>query len=204
MGACLKRLFVALIIALLLLAVAFKSAPCWLPFVSGFLIIEDPLATSDLIVVLSGSITDRPRYAAELYQKGLAPRLLCASSMVPDYFRVAGPPMTHAELSAAVLLKMNVPEKDILVLNESSSTYEELVIVRDLMLERDWKRVILVSSPYHLRRIRLTWNHLTEDTSLEAIIRGSKTAFSSSTTNDTSPPRRNTAEIMRVKATVQA
>ena len=34
--------------------------------------------------------------------------------------------------------------------------------------------------------------------------RGSKTAFSSSTTKLTSPPRRNTAEIIRVRATVQA
>ncbi len=34
--------------------------------------------------------------------------------------------------------------------------------------------------------------------------RGSNTAFSSSTTKDTSPPRRNTAEIIRVSATVHA
>lgn len=169
---CLKRLLVALVIALALLLVAVKSAPRWLPSVSGFLITEDPLAPSDLIVVLSGSVPARPRYAAELYQKGLAPRILCASSMVPEYFLVAGPRMTHAELSAAVLLKMRVPEKDILVLNQGTSTYEELGIVRDLMLERKWARVILVSSPYHLRRIRRTWNHLSSDTSLEAILRG--------------------------------
>ena len=34
--------------------------------------------------------------------------------------------------------------------------------------------------------------------------RGSNTAFSSSTTNETSPPRLKTAEIIRVNATVQA
>ena len=34
--------------------------------------------------------------------------------------------------------------------------------------------------------------------------RGSKTAFNSSTTKDTSPPRRKTADIIRVSATVQA
>ena len=34
--------------------------------------------------------------------------------------------------------------------------------------------------------------------------RGSNTALSSSTTNETSPPRRNTGVIMRVSATVQA
>jgi len=171
MRACLKRLLVAIAVVIALLTVAVRSAPCWLPFVSGFLVTEDPLAPSDLIVVLSGSVPDRPRHAAELYQKGLAPRLLCASSMVPAYFRVVGPPMTHAELSAAVLLKMKIPEKDILVLNRGTSTYEEMVIVRDLMLARKWKRVILVSSPYHLRRIRLTWNHLAGNTSLEAIVR---------------------------------
>ena len=40
--------------------------------------------------------------------------------------------------------------------------------------------------------------------SIQAPPRGSKTAFSSSTTKDMSPPRRNTAEIIRVSATVQA
>ncbi len=39
---------------------------------------------------------------------------------------------------------------------------------------------------------------------IQAPPRGSNTAFNSSTTNDTSPPRRNTAEIIRVSATVQA
>ena len=39
---------------------------------------------------------------------------------------------------------------------------------------------------------------------IQAPPRGSKTAFSSSTTKLTSPPRRNTAEIIRVSATVQA
>ncbi len=40
--------------------------------------------------------------------------------------------------------------------------------------------------------------------SIHAPPRGSNTAFSSSTTKEMSPPRRNTAEIIRVSATVQA
>ncbi|OIQ66619.1 hypothetical protein GALL_518080 [mine drainage metagenome] len=40
--------------------------------------------------------------------------------------------------------------------------------------------------------------------SIHAPPRGSNTAFSSSTTKEISPPRRNTAEIIRVRATVQA
>ncbi|MFQ5457515.1 MAG: YdcF family protein [Myxococcota bacterium] len=171
MRARLKRLLLGLTLVFALLALALQSAPRWLPFVSGFLVTEDPLGPADVIVVLSGSIPDRPRYAAELYRRGIAPRLLCASAMVPDYFKVVGPPMTHAELSAAVLRKQAVPARDIIVVNKSSSTFEELIVARDLMLARGWKRAVLVSSPYHLRRIRLTWNHLTRKTPLEAILR---------------------------------
>ena len=40
--------------------------------------------------------------------------------------------------------------------------------------------------------------------SIQAPPRGSNTAFISSTTKETSPPRRKTAEIIRVRATVQA
>ena len=170
MRCVLKGIAVLLLAAIGLGAAGWLTAPAWLPGVASLLIEEDPLRSADLIVVLSGSIPDRPRYAADLYRRGLAPRVLCASSQVPDLLKVVGRAMTQAEISAAVLRAQGVPDAAILVVNRSTSTFEELALVRDTMRAQGWKRVILVSSPTHLRRIRITWDHLTGPGGPEAIL----------------------------------
>ena len=173
MRCVLKGIAVLLLAVIGLGAAGWLTAPAWLPGVASLLIEEDPLRSADLIVVLSGSIPDRPRYAADLYRRGLAPRVLCASSQVPDLLKVVGRAMTQAEISAAVLRAQGVPDAAILVVNRSTSTFEELTLVRDTMRAQGWKRVILVSSPTHLRRIRITWDRLTPRGTPEAILRAS-------------------------------
>jgi uncharacterized SAM-binding protein YcdF (DUF218 family) len=167
----LKGLALLILAAAVILGAAVLTAPRWLPGLAQALLVQDPLRRADLIVVLSGSVPDRPRYAADLYHAGFAPRLLCVSALIPDFLAAIGRPLTHAELSAEVLRAYGVPDKDILVLNRGTSTYEELGIVTDTMRSHGWKRVILVSSPTHLRRVRMTWDHLTRGAGPDAILR---------------------------------
>jgi uncharacterized SAM-binding protein YcdF (DUF218 family) len=167
----LKFLAASALALVLLAGGAWYTAPRWLPRVAGFLVTEDPLRPADLIVVLSGSPTDRARYAAELYHRKLAPRLMCASGLTLTDLELVGKSMTQAELSATALRKYGVPDGAILVFNKTTSTFEELTLVRKTMLARGWKRVILVSSPYHLRRMRLTWEHVAGSTDLTAVLR---------------------------------
>jgi uncharacterized SAM-binding protein YcdF (DUF218 family) len=166
-----KGLGVLILAALVVLGAALLTAPRWLPSVARVLRVEDPLRRADLIVVLSGSVPDRPRYAADLYRAGFAPRVLCASSLTSDLLEAIGHPMTQAQLSATVLRTYGVPDKNILVFNRSTSTYQELALVRDTMRSHGWRRVILVSSPTHLRRVRMTWDRLTRGGGPEAILR---------------------------------
>ena len=171
MNRLLKGLGVLTLAGILLLIGAWATSERWLPFAARWLVAEDPLARADLIVVLSGSIPDRPRHAAELYVKGYAPRLMCASSQVPQLLRAVGMPLTQAEVSARVLRANGVPADAILVVNRTTSTFEELTLVRDTLKRSGWRRVILVSSPTHLRRMRLTWDRLTEGGEPRAILR---------------------------------
>ncbi|MDP3939453.1 MAG: ElyC/SanA/YdcF family protein [Deltaproteobacteria bacterium] len=171
MGGFFKFLIGSVLVLGLLAGGAVLTGPRWLPGVAGYLVTEDPLAPADLIVVLSGSPADRARFAAELYREKYAPYILCASSLLAPDLEIIGKRMTHAELSAVVLRRQGVPESAILVVNMSTSTFEELKVVREMMRVQGWKRVILVSSPYHLRRIRLTWEHVNEGSDLVAILR---------------------------------
>ena len=171
MRCVLKGIAVLLLAAAIFGVAGWLTGPAWLPSVASVLIDENPLRKADLIVVLSGSIPDRPRAAADLFLRGFAPRVLCASSQVPELLAAAGHPMTQAEISAAVLRRYGVPDRAILVVNRSTSTFEELSIVRDAMRSHGWKRVILVSSPTHLRRIRITWDRLSPRGGPVAILR---------------------------------
>ena len=43
------------------------------------------------------------------------------------------------------------------------NTYENVIFSRDMARARGWRRVLLVSSPYHMRRAVLTWRKAAPD-----------------------------------------
>ena len=44
--------------------------------------------------------------------------------------------------------------------NRPKNTYENVELTRRILDQRGWKRILLVSSPYHMRRALLTWNQV--------------------------------------------
>lgn len=112
---------------------------------------------ADVIVVLSGSYT-RPLYAADLFLQGLAPKVLVSRSwrsfeerglddLGVDYPR-------EEDVSMAVLEKRGVrPEAVSLFGPGNMSTAQEALELRALF-ENDPKRLLVVTSPYHVRRTR--------------------------------------------------
>jgi uncharacterized SAM-binding protein YcdF (DUF218 family) len=159
------RLFkcVAVLVAGLLLA-GFASGPI-LRGIALFLIVEDPLDRAAAIVALAGQTPFREMEAAKLYHTGFAPHVVI----------VAGGPTNESEalealgfkipqtweLSREVLIQQGVPATAILVLmSKAGGTLEELQAVYSAMTSKD-APVILVTSKYHTRRTRLTWQHVT-------------------------------------------
>ena len=60
-------------------------------------------------------------------------------------------------------LDLGVPEDSITLEQQASSTYENVVFSSDIARRYDASRVLLVSSPYHMRRPRLTWHRQAPD-----------------------------------------
>jgi pimeloyl-ACP methyl ester carboxylesterase len=97
------------------------------------------------------------------------------------------------------------------VIHEPSDYGEKPYAITKALIE-DGRRHLLLRAP--LKPMSIRWRSITPPMaaridgiyrpSIHAPPRGSKTAFNSSTTKEISPPRRNTAEIIRVRATVQA
>src|SRR4029079_12794230 len=53
-----------------------------------------------------------------------------------------------------------VAAADIILESHAASTRDNVLLVRDILAQRGWRRILLVSSPYHMRRALLTWRKL--------------------------------------------
>ena len=119
---------------------------------------EEP-SPADFIVVFAGGVgesgqagggyQERVRAAVDLYQAGYAPRMIFSSGY-EFAFR-------ETEVMRSLAMSQGVPASAIVLETRASSTYENVVFVYELLEEFDSRTILLVSSPYHMRRALLTW-----------------------------------------------
>ena len=108
---------------------------------------------ADLIVSLGGGSSNRVHRAAELYEQGLAPNVLLIGAGGDD-------PNTRPHSSdwrIRFLLEHGVPDNMLAFDTISTNSWEEAVNTLRLMQERNWRRVLVVSDPPHLRRLAWAW-----------------------------------------------
>jgi uncharacterized SAM-binding protein YcdF (DUF218 family) len=142
--------------------------------IGSFLVVEDPLQPAVAIVVLGGQSPFREMEAARLFSQGWAPKVMLIPGRIreeQEALSELGLKITEGwEISRYVLLKTGVPPSAIIVAEgRAGATMEELKVIAEATAG-DKKPVILVSSKYHTRRVRLTWNHVTDGAS-PAIVR---------------------------------
>ncbi len=133
-----------------------------LRWVGRALIVEDPLARADAIVVVAGGTPSREAAAAALFREGWAPRIILSNQFTPERVRVLiALGIRRADLQGEARLaleKHGVPAAAIVALGEPVRITEtELRLVRETAQARGYRRVILVTSPLHSRRVRLIW-----------------------------------------------
>lgn len=102
----------------------------------------------DVIVCLNGSA--RIKKAAELYHKGLAPKvILTAGKEKKD------------------LTQLGVPEKSITLAEWPMTTYQEALAVASMDHHSPIRSAIVVSDPYHLKRVRWTFEQVFRDSPIK-------------------------------------
>ena len=60
----------------------------------------------------------------------------------------------------AVAVSQGVVPSDILLETRAASTRENVLFTREILEQHGWRRLLLVSSPYHMRRGMLAWRKL--------------------------------------------
>ena len=126
------------------------------------LIISDALLPAQAIVVLGGHLPFRAIEAASLYHAGWAPEvwLTCGGLHAEDeaLARMGIDRTPEHIYSREVLQHLGVPAKAIRILPEHvNNTAEEVRAIAGAMGSGDRKRVILITSKYHTRRVKTIW-----------------------------------------------
>ena len=156
---------------LLVSALAFPRLGAWL-------VVADPLQKADAIVVLGGTMYERPMEAVELYKEGWAPRIYLVRQiadwgealLVERNFQYT----REVDLQIEVMGRLGVPREVIGILAQANSTAEEADHVLALVTREQFSRVIVVTSKQHTRRARLVMNRKVNPAGVAVIVRASR------------------------------
>jgi uncharacterized SAM-binding protein YcdF (DUF218 family) len=157
-----RTVWVALIALLALAGLAALAHRPLLRATGQALVVDDPRERADAIVVVAGSTPSREETAAGLYREGWAPRVLVSRQLVPGRTqRLIDLGVRRLDFqgeSVAALEKYGVPRDAIVTLDQPVEITEtELRAVAAAARDRGWRRVILVTSALHARRVQLIW-----------------------------------------------
>lgn len=162
--------FVALVFFLLALLYAFSGAI--LGYVGGFLVVDQKPLKSDAIVVLNTGMEYYPRLieAADLYQRGLARRIVINGNRKTDTLRNLEKKGFRSccpwyEDRVRMLELMGVPRKDVITVSaeDAYDTVSEAEAVGREVMEAGLNRILVTTSKSHTRRARHIWKNLWSD-----------------------------------------
>lgn len=164
-GRFLKPVLLGVILAYILVAAFHVQI---LAAIGRFLVIEHETSKSDLLVCLAGGNIERGLATADIYHKGLAPRIFVAPEEPPDGLDLLeGKGIEYPrtiDLMVRLLQELGVPRSAILIGEHSSgSTKGEADMVRDLVEKEKYRSIILITSPTHTRRAYLTFSKVMEE-----------------------------------------
>lgn len=122
--------------------------------VGNFLVVDEKPVKSDVIIVLSGG-EGRLEKGVTLYKDGFAPYLLLSNGSVEQLYERA--------------LQLGVPKDSILLENQSTSTLENARFSKEVMLKHQFHSVIVVSSNFHMRRVKVLFDRTFKNSNIQLI-----------------------------------
>jgi uncharacterized SAM-binding protein YcdF (DUF218 family)/glycosyltransferase involved in cell wall biosynthesis len=151
-----------LAVALIFVIVFYTDAVWW---AAAPLTVTAPVRPADAIVVFAGGVgesgkagggtQERIQHAIDLYKAGGSTHLVLSSGYVYSF--------PEAEVMRTLAVDHGVPPEAIVLERRATNTYQNVAHVHDILQARGWTSVLLVSSPYHMRRALLVWRKSAPD-----------------------------------------
>lgn len=147
------------------------SFPLWLPLPGIFLSPSDDLAKADCIVPLRGNDYGRLRKAVQLFHEGYAKQIVVSTdASTKKYGRPSSGPDRSSDIKQVLdnfdSLGKN-PQGIFFTDKEARTTYEEALATKQLMLQKNFHSLILVTDPYHMRRALVIFNLVFRETGIK-------------------------------------
>lgn len=145
----------------------------------SFIAREDPLQKADAILVLAGSQINRQLEGADLYLAGYSARLILSQDSGEEALEALAARgvafATDVERARDTLLQLGIPRDALLVPPRiHTNTAAEAITLRELAVAQGWRRVIVVTSRYHLRRARFAFRRELRGTGVDVLMRGTR------------------------------
>ena len=125
----------------------------------------------DAAFVLSGAAEERTAKALELYPR-FTEKIVTTGEMVSQALQALGQEYTSAEVMRDALLAGGVDSADVFILPKGTSTFEESEHILGYALAAGMKRIMIVSSLHHTRRIHNVFTRKFRQEGIEVIIQG--------------------------------
>lgn len=172
-----KKVIISTIFIAMLIALLFPRLGHWL-------VAEDDLVESDIIIVLMGSVPDRILEAVDLYQDGLADQIAMVNSHMVGYDILLGRGVEipgNAQLSKSAANSLGIQDEDILILDgDAKSTQDESLVVKEyLRYKEDIDSLILVTSKSHSGRAKKIFTKALEALERDILVISSPSKYDS-------------------------
>jgi uncharacterized SAM-binding protein YcdF (DUF218 family) len=146
------------------LLIVLAGVCAWIFFrVGTWLVVEDPLQPSPVVVVLSGGMPDRAREAADIYRTGNAKQVWITHpyDVTEELHEIGIDYLGETFYNQSVLLHLHVPVEATRVLDpEIVNTQDEVRVISQAARDAGIHRVIIVTSKAPTRRVRAIWKKM--------------------------------------------
>lgn len=135
------------------------------------LIVPDPLVKADAVYMLGGQPLERGIAAARLVKDGYAPRAVSIGEIVNSTLQLQGILLNDAALGRQVMERCGVDPSRIEELPIGTSTWEEAGAILDHATTHGHDTIIIVSTDFHLRRIKRVFRKRLEGRPVTVMLR---------------------------------
>ncbi|KWX80523.1 hypothetical protein AMQ84_03545 [Paenibacillus riograndensis] len=131
------------------------------------LLIHQPPRQADIIIVLSGG-AGRSEKGAELYKEGYTQNILLSN---------AKESASNSGDMLQTALALGIPKDAILTENAALSTYQNAKLTLPIMKQHGFTSAIVVSSDFHMRRVKILFDHVYKHSGIELTYVGSDSGY---------------------------
>jgi uncharacterized SAM-binding protein YcdF (DUF218 family) len=139
-------------------------------------IVQDRVTPADVIIVIGDDnfSADRATETASLYKAKWAPLVVASGRMLRSYASLA-------DIMAKDLESQGVPASSVVLFSHrAADTREEAEALRVLVVQKGWRRILLVTSNYHTRRARYIFRKVLPEKVSLAVVGAADSQFNPS------------------------